>query len=148
MSFRREAGAEPGTRQRQIAGRSVGGLWSILDQLGAVHPHVVSVLMDEATLLAHRSAWGSETAPARAALTRLTPEESRVYAALVGGEFGPGVRLEQELIDWDWARERLLPPGSGSGSGHSASGEIGGAVRRSIRGAAAHVASTPPIWLG
>ncbi len=72
--------------------------------------------MDEATLLAHRGAWGSETVPARAALTRLTPEELRVYAALVGGEFGPGVRLEQELIDWDWARERLLPPGSTRGA--------------------------------
>ena len=48
----------------------------ILDQLRAVHPHVVSVLMDEETLLAHRDVWGSEPAPSRAALGRLTAEES------------------------------------------------------------------------
>ncbi len=38
----------------------------ILDQLRAEHPHVVSVLMDEATLLAHRDAWVSEPSPSRA----------------------------------------------------------------------------------
>ncbi|XTR51751.1 DUF3322 domain-containing protein [Pseudarthrobacter sp. So.54] len=32
----------------------------ILDQLRAVHPQVVSVMMDEETLLAHRDAWGTE----------------------------------------------------------------------------------------
>ena len=40
----------------------------ILDQLRAVHPHVVSVLMDEATLLAHRDAWGHEPSPSKASL--------------------------------------------------------------------------------
>lgn len=87
----------------------------ILDQLRAAHPHVVSVLMDQSTLLAHRDAWGTETASARAVLTRLTPEESMLYAALANGDFGPAVRLEQELIDWDWACERLLPGASGHG---------------------------------
>lgn len=81
----------------------------ILDQLRAVHPHVASVLMDEATLLAHRDAWVSEPAPSRAALTRLTPEEAAVYEALRNDAHGPAVRLEQELIRWDWAVERLLP---------------------------------------
>lgn len=81
----------------------------ILDQLRAVHPHVMSVLMDEATLLAHRGVWGTESSPARAALTRLTPSESQLYAALVNGDYGPNVRLEQELIGWDWACPRLSP---------------------------------------
>jgi hypothetical protein len=79
----------------------------ILDQLRAVHPHVVSVLMDEATLLEHRDVWGSEPSPSRAALGRLTAEESALYEALGSDRFGPSVRLEQELISWDWAVERL-----------------------------------------
>jgi hypothetical protein len=75
----------------------------ILDQLRAVHPHVVSILMDEATLLAHRDVWGSEPSPSRAALSRLTDEESALYEALGNDSFGKSVRLEQELIRWDWA---------------------------------------------
>ncbi|MBG0738581.1 hypothetical protein IV500_03980 [Paeniglutamicibacter antarcticus] len=80
----------------------------ILDQLRAVHPHVVSLLMDKETLLAHRDAWGHEPSPSRATLTRLTEAESAVYKALGSNEYGPAVRLEQELIRWDWALERLL----------------------------------------
>ena len=79
----------------------------ILDQLRAVHPRVSSVLMDEETLLAHRDAWGIEPTPSRAELTRLTPEEAALYAALGNDSHGQAVRLEQELIRWDWALERL-----------------------------------------
>jgi hypothetical protein len=81
----------------------------ILDQLRAVHPHVVSVLMDEATLFAHRDAWGHEPSPSLAALSRLTAEESTLYEALGNDSFGKSVRLEQELIRWDWALDRLRP---------------------------------------
>ncbi|MBT2596272.1 Wadjet anti-phage system protein JetD domain-containing protein [Arthrobacter sp. ISL-72] len=83
----------------------------ILDQLRAVHPHVESVLMDESTLLAHRDAWGSEPSPSRAVLTRLTAEEAALYEGLVNDSYGPTARLEQELINWDWALERLNPAG-------------------------------------
>jgi hypothetical protein len=79
----------------------------ILDQLRAVHPHVESVLMDEETLLAHRDAWGREPSPSRGALARLTVQERALYEALGNDAFGPSVRLEQELIRWDWALERL-----------------------------------------
>jgi hypothetical protein len=79
----------------------------ILDQLRAVHPHVESVLMDQETLLAHRDVWGAEPSPARAALCRLAPAEAALYEALVSGTFGGSVRLEQELINWDWALGRL-----------------------------------------
>lgn len=79
----------------------------ILDQLRAIHPHVVSLLMDEETLLAHRDAWGTEPSPSRAALSRLTAEESALHEALGSDRFGKSVRLEQELIHWDWALERL-----------------------------------------
>lgn len=80
----------------------------ILDQLRAAHPHVASVLMDEATLLAHRDVWGAEPTPSRAVLTRLTDEEAAVYRALTADAYGPAVRLEQERIRWAWALERLL----------------------------------------
>ncbi|WP_457966117.1 DUF2220 family protein [Arthrobacter sp. D1-29] len=79
----------------------------ILDQLRAVHPHVASVLMDEETLLEHRDVWGREPSPSRAALSRLTAEESALYEALGRDSYGPSVRLEQELIRWDWALARL-----------------------------------------
>jgi hypothetical protein len=79
----------------------------ILDQLRAVHPHVASVLMDEATLLAHRDAWGREPSPSRAAPTRLATDEAALYQALGNDNYGPAVRLEQELIRWDSALERL-----------------------------------------
>jgi hypothetical protein len=83
----------------------------ILDQLRAVHPHVASVLMDKETLLAHREAWGAEPSPSRAALTRLTSEERALYESLGDDTYGPSVRLEQELIRWGWALERLRPAG-------------------------------------
>lgn len=84
----------------------------ILDQLRAVHPHVESVLMDEETLLAHRDAWGREPSPSRVALSRLTPEEAALHEALRDDRFGSAVRLEQELIPWDWALDRLRPAGA------------------------------------
>ncbi|SEQ06505.1 DUF3322 and DUF2220 domain-containing protein [Arthrobacter sp. OV608] len=79
----------------------------ILDQLRAVHPHVVSLLMDEATLLAHRDVWGTEPSPSKAPLGRLTAEESALYTALANDAFGASIRLEQELIRWDWALGKL-----------------------------------------
>ncbi|WP_026532464.1 Wadjet anti-phage system protein JetD domain-containing protein [Arthrobacter sp. H41] len=79
----------------------------ILDQLRSVHPHVESVLMDEETLLTHRALWGTEPTPSRAELTRLTGPEGELYRALRNDVHGPSVRLEQELIGWDYAVARL-----------------------------------------
>lgn len=79
----------------------------ILDQLRSHHPHVSSILMDESTLLAHRDFWGHEATPSRAVLTHLTSAENAVYTALQSGTFGQGVRLEQELLRWDYVLERL-----------------------------------------
>jgi hypothetical protein len=81
--------------------------FAILDRLRAWHPHVRSVLMDRATLLAHRDRWVAEPTPTRAALTRLTPAESDVYRDLVEDTFGPAVRLEQERIDWPWVMDAM-----------------------------------------
>jgi hypothetical protein len=63
--------------------------------------------MDEETLLAHRDAWAQEPSQSRAALARLTAEETALYEALGNDTYGPAVRLEQELISWDWALKQL-----------------------------------------
>lgn len=81
--------------------------FAILDRLRAWLPHVRSVLMDRATLLAHRDRWVSESNPAKSVLTRLTPEEQDLYCELVGGGLGDRVRLEQERIDWQWVKQRF-----------------------------------------
>lgn len=84
----------------------------ILDQLRAHHPHVRSILMDEETLLAHRDFWGREDSPTRAALTHLTPAEAAMYADLQSGTHRPLLRLEQELLRWDYVLERLPRAGA------------------------------------
>ncbi|WP_418789559.1 Wadjet anti-phage system protein JetD domain-containing protein [Paenarthrobacter ilicis] len=81
--------------------------FGILDQLRAVHPHVSSVLMDDATLLAHRDAWSKDFTPSRAVLGQLSVEEARVYGGLQSGSYGERVRLEQELIGWEWATKEF-----------------------------------------
>jgi hypothetical protein len=81
--------------------------YAILHSLRQAHPHTVSVLMDEETLLTHRALWSHDESRPGAALTLLTPDESTVYARLGAGVYGPAVRLEQERVDWSWAMERI-----------------------------------------
>lgn len=81
--------------------------FAILDRLRAFQPQTRSVLMDRATLLAHRDRWVVEERPASSLLTRLTADEAALYADLVSETLGTGVRLEQERVDWSWALERL-----------------------------------------
>ncbi len=81
---------------------------AILDRLRHHVPHVHSLLMDEHTLLAHRPLWGHEAKPADArALTHLNEEESALFRDLRSGRWGPGVRLEQERIAWEYAWARI-----------------------------------------
>lgn len=82
--------------------------------------------MDGATLVAHRDAWGTEPTPSRTALTRLTAEESALYDALGGDQFGQSVRLVQELIRWDWAVSRTA-------AGRTPSNHVGSARGRRRR---------------
>ncbi len=63
--------------------------------------------MDRATLVAHRDRWVREPSPTAARLDRLAPDEAALYADLVADRLGEAVRLEQERIDWAWARQRL-----------------------------------------
>jgi hypothetical protein len=81
--------------------------FAILDRLRAWLPTARSALMDRETLLVHRDRWVTEDRPATSVLTRLTPAEHGLYRELVEDGLGDRVRLEQERIDWNWAKKRL-----------------------------------------
>ena len=74
----------------------------ILDQLRAHFPHAASLLMDRATLLAHRAHWGEEPEPAHHDLSRLTNEEQAVHDDLRFDRLQPRLRLEQERVGFGW----------------------------------------------
>jgi hypothetical protein len=69
-----------------------------LDRLRRFAPATRSMLMDLPTLLAHRAHWSHEPAPVSDHLTRLTASEQACYRALLLGEHGDRIRLEQERI--------------------------------------------------
>jgi len=82
---------------------------AILGRLRGHLPQVQSLLMDEATLLAHRTLWVTEPQPHRAgAIAHLEATEQALYRDLRGDRWDVRVRLEQERIGWDmaWARIR------------------------------------------
>lgn len=81
--------------------------FAMLDQLRCYFPHARSLLMDNETLQAHNKLWGEEPTPTAKALPRLTPEETRVYTALLQNKFAPRLRLEQERISYGWLKEKL-----------------------------------------
>jgi hypothetical protein len=74
---------------------------AILGRVRGHLPQVQSLLMDEATLLAHRSLWVTEPQPYRAdAVEHLDAAEQALYRDLRGDRWGVRVRLEQERIGW------------------------------------------------
>lgn len=83
--------------------------FAILDRARHAMPQLRSVLMDEATLVAHRALWVQEPALcANALLEKLTAEERRVYDNLRAGYWGGRVRLEQERLDWATSMKTLM----------------------------------------
>ena len=76
--------------------------FAMLDRLRARLPRARSLLMDRATLLAHRPLWTTEDAPHIGPLDRLTPEEAALYADLRYDRLARAVRLEQERISFGW----------------------------------------------
>jgi hypothetical protein len=72
--------------------------FAILNRLRHRFGHARSMLMDRATLLAHRDQWVTEPRPAVAHLDLLDAEEAELHRDLVDGTLGPSVRLEQERI--------------------------------------------------
>lgn len=81
--------------------------FAILNQLRGFLPHVVSFLMDQQTLLAHRKLWGVETQPETGTLSRLLLAESALYDQLRQNHWGDRVRLEQERVGFDFLLEVL-----------------------------------------
>lgn len=83
--------------------------FAILDRLRAYLPHTRSIMMDAATLHAHRALWGTEPAEKRygGILTRLDAAEQTVFDALRENLHGPHVRLEQERIAYGWVMDVL-----------------------------------------
>ncbi len=90
----------------------------ILSRVRGLLPQARSVLMDEATLLAHQAFWVEESAPSSAqVLTGLTAQEQDLYRGLKEGRWGRSrIRLEQERVSWPYALRHLgvaLAPGPG-----------------------------------
>ena len=82
---------------------------AILSRLRGHLPQVRSLLMDEATLLAHRNLWVEEPLPLRAdAIAHLDADEQRIFHDLCGDRWSVRVRLEQERIDWGRAWPAIL----------------------------------------
>ena len=81
--------------------------FAILNRLRRRFPHASSMLMDRATLLAHRSQWVTEPSPTDAALDLLAPDEASLYRDLADGTLGPSVRLEQERVRFSALEQAL-----------------------------------------
>lgn len=83
--------------------------FAILDRLRAGVPHARSMLMDSATLMAHRPLWGTEDGDKRftGQLSRLMPGERELFEALRGDALGERVRMEQERLSYGWVRQVL-----------------------------------------
>jgi hypothetical protein len=81
--------------------------FAILDRFRARLPRTRSLLMDTGTLLAHRDSWGSEPKQISRDLPSLTDAEAAVYGALLRGEHGEHVRLEQEFIGFGHVQQTV-----------------------------------------
>lgn len=91
--------------------------FAILDRLRTAFPECRSILMDRKTLMAHRDFWVEERTPARAALVRLTQEESSLYEDLLLHRMQNNLRLEQERIGFDWVENAFTAWSAGSAKG-------------------------------
>lgn len=86
--------------------------FAMLAALRAAWPQTRSLLMDEATLQAHRAFWGEEPGQRwMQELAGLTAGEQAVFDGLRADRWGPRVRLEQERVPLSWLRGRLAETG-------------------------------------
>ena len=83
--------------------------FAILDRLRANLPHARSMLMDAATLHAHRPLWGAEDSGKRYAgqLTRLGADEHALFQSLRDDVFGERIRMEQERLGYTWVCDTI-----------------------------------------
>lgn len=83
--------------------------FAILDRARKTVPQIRSVLMDEATLLAHQPLWVQEPVPCSSRLFEgLTVDEKSIYDHLRAGTWGARIRLEQERLDWTSSLQTLI----------------------------------------
>jgi hypothetical protein len=99
----------PWLRERQVVywGDLDTHGFAILSRLRARLPHTTSMLMDRATLLAHRDRWVTEATPTRGPLSFLDDGEGALFRDLVEDTYGQSVRLEQERIGFDAVRQAM-----------------------------------------
>ncbi|MBU6454079.1 MAG: hypothetical protein KGS72_20030 [Cyanobacteria bacterium REEB67] len=77
---------------------------AILNSARAHFPQLKSILMDKATLMAHKHFWSTEPRQHLAQdLNNLDADESALFSDLKEQVAGNNVRLEQEFINWDYA---------------------------------------------
>ncbi len=81
--------------------------FAMLDRLRGGFPNARSLLMNRETLMAHRSLWGREDVPCRAALSRLEQDERMLFDDLVSDRLGENVRLEQERVSYAFLERGL-----------------------------------------
>ena len=81
--------------------------FAILDELRSYFESVASLLMERETFLAFKPLWVPEPKPTGGTLSRLTPEEQRLYADLLNDRYGANLRLEQERIAFGWVEAAL-----------------------------------------
>ncbi|WP_372881281.1 Wadjet anti-phage system protein JetD domain-containing protein [Psychromonas sp.] len=84
--------------------------FAILSQLRGYFPKVVSMLMDQQTLINCRKLWGEEAenkAHTCHQLAHLTEAEQLLYQRLKNAYWQPGLRLEQERIPFSLLEEKL-----------------------------------------
>lgn len=81
--------------------------FTILDRLRAHLPHVRSLMMDRATLLAFEAQWGVEEKQTLRDLPRLTAEEQVLYDDLRDNRLRANLRLEQERVGFGWVEDAL-----------------------------------------
>lgn len=74
--------------------------FAMLNRIRHYLPQTRSFLMDEDTLLAHKTFWGNEPSPTRRDLPLLTVDEAKVYSALCWNKYAQNLRLEQERISY------------------------------------------------
>ena len=92
--------------------------FEILNRARSVLPDLGSALMDVGTLLAHRSLCVCEpTQVATLLLQHLKPQEREVYDGLRSNRWGERLRLEQERIPWQFARDRIWIAAADSSTG-------------------------------
>jgi hypothetical protein len=84
--------------------------FAILNRLRRRFPQTKSMLMDRATLLAHRSQWVTEPNPTNAPLELLDQDEAELYRDLAANALGESIRLEQERVRFSVVQVAVTEP--------------------------------------